>query len=238
MAKRDTLQSEPFPGFPKNIKKGFFMYPTVLDNYWCTLEGSEQKVLDYILRQINGWGKKSDKISLSQFAKGNGKNTKGAGISETQAAAALKALELKGFITVERRARKTNIIRLKFDNTASDSPKCSDEIKKLILQFEPVANHLVKDYLESEREISALEELVDYYGYDKVMDCISVLQESNEEQYMPTIISPRDLRKKMPNLLSAIATMQTEHDRFWQVNVGTDRRKYDFTEIEKLLRDG
>ncbi len=233
MARKKVQQNERFPGFPKSINRGFFRYPTILEKYWCDLEGSEQKVLDYILRQTKGWGKNFDKISLSQFAKGNGKNTKGAGISETQAAAALKALEVKGYITVERRARKTNVIHLKYDETVSDSPKCSDEIRELIMQFEPVANHLVKDYLEDEREISALEELVTYYGYHKVRDCISVLRDSNPEQYMPTIISPRDLRTKMPSLLSAIATMQIEHDTFWQVNLDNDRRFV--SKIEKIL---
>lgn len=235
MSKKNASPGVQFPGFPKNIKGKFFRYPIILENYWCTLEGSEQKVLDYILRQTYGWNKKSDKISLSQFAKGNGKNTKGAGISETQAVAALKALEEKGYITVERKARKTNIIHLKFSDSVEESPRCRDEIKKLIMQFEPVAGHLVEDYLESEREISALEDLVTYHGYDKVMSCISILKESNEEQYMPTIVSPRDLRAKMPNLLSAIATMQMEHDRFWQVDTGTTKGKFDFSRINELL---
>lgn len=234
MAKKKNLQDKPFPGFPKNIKGKFFRYPTILEKYWCTLEGSEQKVLDYILRQTYGWNKKYDPISLSQFSKGNGENTKGAGISETQAAVALKALEEKGFIKVRRKSRRTNVIHLKFDESANSQPLCSDEIKKLITLFEPVAGHRVADYLESESEIAALEELVEYHGYEKVENCISILRESNEEQYMPKIVSPRELRNKMPNLLAMISTMQMEHDRFWSVDVGVSKGKFVFPDIKNL----
>ena len=35
---------EKFIGFPNNPQKGdFWMYPTVMDNYWKYLNGSEQK---------------------------------------------------------------------------------------------------------------------------------------------------------------------------------------------------
>ena len=216
-----------FPGFKKTRKGNFFMYPTILEKYWCSLKGSEQKVLDYILRQTYGFNKTSDRISLSQFAKGNGKNTLGAGISEAQAATALKSLEKMGFIKIIRRQRRINEIKLRFDESTKEPVRCSDEIKALIALFEPVAGYRVEEFVENANEFGALEEVVKYYGIELVRQCIESLPESNAEQYMPTIISPRDLKKKMPSLLAAIEVMQREHGTFRHIDTPSSRQRYE-----------
>jgi hypothetical protein len=92
-----------FPGFDyHNTRKQFLKYPMIMQEYWCVLSGSEQKVIDFIIRQTFGWNKQSDTIAISQFTDGIKKN-RGAGVSASQAKRAIDSLEEKGFIEVERR---------------------------------------------------------------------------------------------------------------------------------------
>ena len=65
------------------------------------LSGSEQKVLDFILRQILGFVNDSNKISMSQFQNGYGKDNKGTGLGKKSILKAIKGLEAKGFIRRE-----------------------------------------------------------------------------------------------------------------------------------------
>jgi len=97
-----------FPGFPRNMEAEFWKYPRMLEGYWYLLTGIEQKLLDFILRQTIGWidtktgrRKKSDRISLSQFQTGIGKNNKGTGLSKNSVIKGLKGLIEKGFIEKE-----------------------------------------------------------------------------------------------------------------------------------------
>jgi len=100
--------SNKFTGFPKIGEPGtFWMYPKVMDQYWYTLSGSEQKVLDYLLRRTFGWQKPKDKVSIGQFAKGlNGRDT-GTGLSERAVIRALDILEQNGFIKIQRFVKDT-----------------------------------------------------------------------------------------------------------------------------------
>ena len=100
--------SNKFIGFPKIGEPGtFWMYPKVMDQYWYTLSGSEQKVLDYLLRRTFGWQKPKDQVSIGQFAKGlNGRDT-GTGLSERAVIRALDMLEQRGFIKIQRFIKDT-----------------------------------------------------------------------------------------------------------------------------------
>ena len=97
-----------FPGFPPGMRKNFWMYPRVMDAWWYELSGSEQKVLDFILRRTWGWEKSSDHISLSQFEKGGGKLGNGTGLSQRQVITAIRELERKGYISIKKQTGKTN----------------------------------------------------------------------------------------------------------------------------------
>ena len=103
-----------FPGFEEEYTCDFFKYPTILAEYWQYMSGSEQKVLDFILRQTIGFRKTSDLISLAQFTDGlGGKSTnRGSGVSLSQVRRALVKLEEKGFIKVERHYRRPSKIYL------------------------------------------------------------------------------------------------------------------------------
>ena len=98
----ETENSNEFPGFRQVYSRDFFIYPTVLEEYWHTLSGSEQKVLDFILRQTIGYQKVCDYIALSQFTDGvQGRTSNfGTGLSQSQVRRCLVSLEEKGFIEV------------------------------------------------------------------------------------------------------------------------------------------
>lgn len=94
-------KTKKFPGFPEDYIDTFWKYPRMLEGYWHMLSGSEQKVLDFILRQIVGFVNDSNKISMSQFQNGYGKDNKGTGLSKKSILKAIRGLEEKGFIRRE-----------------------------------------------------------------------------------------------------------------------------------------
>jgi len=107
-----------FPGF-EPPHENYWQYPKALNGYWSQLNGSEQKVLDYILRHTWGYQKTCDKISLSQFKNGIKKKNgeyfdRGTGIKQDSTILkAIKMLEKIGFIECVQIARKTKFIKLR-----------------------------------------------------------------------------------------------------------------------------
>ena len=98
-----------FSGFPaKRANGNFWCYPTVVCLHWHELVGSEQKVLDCILRHTWGFDRSKDRISLTQLEHGVGKVHNGVGLSRKQIIRALRSLEQKGFITSVKSSMKTN----------------------------------------------------------------------------------------------------------------------------------
>lgn len=89
---------EKFSGFPPKPTIDFWCYPKALDKYWHCLNGSEQKVLDYILRHTWGFDKTHDEISLSQLMTGIKSFDKGTGLSKPTVISAIQKLIIKGFI--------------------------------------------------------------------------------------------------------------------------------------------
>lgn len=98
-----------FLGFPKKRETGnFWCYPKVICLHWHELVGSEQKVLDCILRHTWGFDRSKDKISLTQLEHGVGKVHNGVGLSRKQIIRALRSLEQKGFIASVKSSMRTN----------------------------------------------------------------------------------------------------------------------------------
>lgn len=87
-----------FPGFPPEPYTNYWPYPRALNGWWYSLSGSEQKILDFILRHTWGFRKTADKISLSQFENGVRNLDKGVGISRPTIIKGIKGLIRKGFI--------------------------------------------------------------------------------------------------------------------------------------------
>lgn len=126
-----------FPGFQRNYLKNFFIYPNILEEYWWELSGSEQKVLDFILRQTIGFRKTCDFIALSQFSKGiRGKSkNRGTGLSVSQIRRAITGLEEKGFITVGRGRNRPSqfcLVLDRSDGMFADDPKAFLGFKKKV----------------------------------------------------------------------------------------------------------
>lgn len=101
-----------FHGYEHHKAPGqFFMYPMELTDYWWALSGSEQKVLDFIIRKTFGWQQQGDNISISQIMDGE-HGRSGTGLSRSQVKLALNSLEKKKFIKITRRFRKPSYIEL------------------------------------------------------------------------------------------------------------------------------
>ncbi len=102
MTKTKNREKPKFPGFSPGWDESFWKYPRMLEGYWCVLNGSEQKVLDFILRQTFGYSKLSDKINSTQFRTGIGEKNNGVGLNKKTIGRALDGLEDKGFIWKRR----------------------------------------------------------------------------------------------------------------------------------------
>lgn len=77
------------------------------------------------------------------------------------------------------------------------------DINALIKLFEPVNRANWKDFFRNKTERNALQDLVDIYGYEMVASAIRVLPETNGQDFMTSIISPSELKKKWSKLESS-----------------------------------
>jgi len=100
-----------FPGFPPQPSTNFWSYPKELNGYWHQLSGSEQKVLDYILRHTWGFNKVADEISLTQLEDGIEGFDKGTGLSRPTIIKASNGLIKKGFV-FKKPGKKANLYEL------------------------------------------------------------------------------------------------------------------------------
>lgn len=115
---KKLIEPKKFPGFPREPASNYWAYPRVVNGWWHKLTGSEQKVLDYILRHTWGYKKDADAISLTQFETGiySRKEHKwidrGTGLSRHTVIKALGGLSKKGFINEEKKDGKTTVYKL------------------------------------------------------------------------------------------------------------------------------
>jgi DNA-binding MarR family transcriptional regulator len=118
-----TNDQDPLRDFPGFYRPRYTPIPDqLLDDVMAFLSGAELKVLLYIMRHTYGYKKSADNISLSQLAEGiTTRNSRvvdrGTGLGRTAIKQALKTLEAKGLIIVERGAtaegeRTINIYRV------------------------------------------------------------------------------------------------------------------------------
>lgn len=213
-----------FPGFDPDLKS-FFKYPKMLEAWWSELTGPEQKVLDFILRQIVGFkDKESDLISYSQFVGGIGKRNRGTGLSLSSVRRAVDSLEKQGFIEVERHKHQPNVFRLRYAEGGAEENESVTEsgeqtatnpkVVELIQGFEAIAPSKVKEYLRNKRHIKAIEHLLESYNDEYLAWVISALRHTNVMEYAPRVTSPDELAQKMPKLGAFIdANKETVEDR-------------------------
>jgi len=206
---KENEQNTRFPGFKKEYKRDFFKYPTILESYWHSLSGVEQKCLDFILRQTLGFQRTTDKISISQFVTGIGSRNKGSGVSKAQVPRVLVSLEEKGFISVKRSKYKTNEISLVLESDVEQEPEVVNIVAdRLIEMFRSVAQHRTDDLKRDRRQVKAIEKLVEHYGIEMVEQVIGLVQVTNGKKYAPVIGSPVDLEQKWSKLVSFMQRTQ------------------------------
>lgn len=125
--------SSKFPGFPAEPSANYWPYPRVMDGWWHILTGSEQKVLDYVLRHTWGYKKNADYISYSQFSYGirtkAGKQIdKGCGIKHRGTLRkAIDGLIRKGFLTVVRKNGRVTYFQLRWEAQGLNKGGASNE---------------------------------------------------------------------------------------------------------------
>ncbi|MDD3940574.1 MAG: replication protein [Candidatus Pacebacteria bacterium] len=145
---------EQFTGFSETLDGGeFWKYPRIMDKYWKNLNGSEQKVLDFILRHTYGFRKLSDYISLNQLENGVGKLDKGTGLTRPTIIKSLKSLEEKKFIKRIKNKRTNEYELVKNLNYCGKNPLLFPSKKSLstIDSITKDNNTKNKDYLSGKR---------------------------------------------------------------------------------------
>jgi len=142
---------EKFPGFPPEPQTNYWPYPRAMNGWWHILTGSEQKVLDYILRHTWGYQKTEDSISYDQFINGiikkNGEILdRGCGIKSSKTLCkALVGLEKKSFIEKIKITGTTNRYKLKIDAEGVKSKELWEKVKKGVGESKEVAMGESKD---------------------------------------------------------------------------------------------
>jgi len=113
------IEPKEFPGFPLEPTNNYWRYPRVVNGWWHKLTGSEQKVLDYILRHTWGYDKDCDAISYKQFREGIYSKKeqkwidKGTGLRNDAINEAIKGLVKKKFIVTVKKLGKTTVYKLR-----------------------------------------------------------------------------------------------------------------------------
>jgi|GEM_PF-1155632 len=147
--------NQKFPGFPADSKANYWKYPRIMNGWWQSLNGSEQKVLDYILRRTWGFDKPEDDISLSQIRNGLNERDKGTGLSKPAIISALNKLVEKGFIRKSDGKWANHYVLVKNFNYPSkeslpfDSKKSLPTIENNTIKEEQYSSSSKKQILES-----------------------------------------------------------------------------------------
>lgn len=204
-----------FPGFKRAYKDEFFKYPNELEQYWHLLSGSEQKLLDFILRRTYGYQKLEDYISLSQFVNGVGTKGKGPGVSRAQVQRSIAGLERKGFISTERQGYQTRLIKLVLREEVNDGPvkekvAASDQVAYLISLFRTISPHMVDSFMTSRPQVQAMERLLAHYEPKQIEGFVAAAHDALNKQYAPTITSPVELERNLTKLIAYYAKIENE----------------------------
>ncbi len=228
-----------FPGFPKEPYQEWWPYPRALNGWWHTLSGSEQKVLDYILRHTWGFKKNADYISYAQFINGIENCDKGCGLKSPNALSnALKGLEKKGFIRREggkARSGKTRKYILAFteEGTIQSNTERSS-ITSIERTIQPI-----------ERSITSIDTIEDISIKDKSIEdiynhyCFRFKKNRNTFKLSPKRINKIKARLKefsVKQILTAIDHAADDdfysghNDRGWVADLDYITRSYEVME--------
>jgi hypothetical protein len=241
----DSENQKQFSGFPpKRVPGNFWCYPQIVCLHWCDLVGSEQKVLDCILRHTWGFDKAKDRISLSQLEHGVGQIHHGSGLSKKQIIRALRLLEAKGFIKSVKSSR-TN----EYSLVIEEHQKQGTKVNKSSLQMSPETGdesiHITGDKsvhtIKSLSIEGTIEKIYELY-LQKIFPGFSEVSEDEKPRLTKKAKNKiRDrLREFKPNQISKAIRNFSDND--WQMrNNGTQGIAWFFDSedrIEKFLNLG
>lgn len=197
---------------------------------------SEKDILLCVIRKTYGWGKKQDRISLTQFEK------------ETELSRMTVVKSLKNLLTRKLLVKsgilygfnkdwetwvvksgilvksenifskvgytKSGIVgythKRKKEMTKEITEQSSELVNLLIKTFEKV-NPACKNFYARNPQRNACKFLIETYGFDKVQNVVAlVLPKTNGLQFFPTITTPIQLQEKWATLDSAIKRYKAE----------------------------
>jgi len=190
------------------------------------INGSEYRIIFFVLRKTYGYNKKGDYISLSQFQKGT-LMSRCAVVDTIKELVQKKLLVKKGSVyafnkdweqwVVHKRVLGTQkgttastqkgtksstqkcTHKRKKDNITKDREQSSQEVEKIIDSFKEVNPSFSKLFANiSQRK--ATERMLKTHGYEKMGKMIALLPRSNLMDYMPVITTPCQLEDKMGQL--------------------------------------
>lgn len=194
------------------------------------IPASEKDILFFVLRKTYGWGKKFDRISLTQFEGGTL-------LSRVTVVKALKNLLSRNILVKsglllgfnknhEKWVVKSGIL-VKSENifgkggytkngkggytykrkkkmTKETSEQGSQDIVLLIEQFSKI-NPACKRMYGNKTQRQACSDLIETYGFERIKSIIeSTLPKTNKMKFFPSITTPLQLRDKFVSLESAI----------------------------------
>lgn len=134
--------------------------------YKNDLTGRELKVLLYLIRKLIGFHKESDKIPYRQIAEATG-------IDRNNVMKVVQSLEKKGWVSVRRKDKCTNILRLKggvTSNTRGGVKKC----QKVVSPATPSKEN-------QKSGLSSSPPLVGVDSQDKINNINNIWEEINNE---------------------------------------------------------
>ncbi len=161
-------KKEKFPGFPPDWDRAFWKYPRMLEGYWYMLNGSEQKILTFILRQCIGFRKDSDRITSDQFQNGIGKNNKGTGLSKGCVLSGIRGLVGKGFIWKKKISYRKVEYGLMVQKLTKDGLKNERDGSNLEQMVSSKINPPIED---SNRELTIEKEIEEIFSFYKEKIC-------------------------------------------------------------------
>lgn len=191
----ESNPSKTFPGFPKTPATNYWPYPKALNGWWHILTGTEQKVLDYLLRHTWGYNKTADRISYSQFSHGIKRNNgiwldRGCGVKSPKALCkALKGLMGKSFLKVEKTTGKTNYYILKFADDEANGEALLPKGKYPSFQSKEVGTSQGEDTI---KDITIKRETIGPSSFKKKLKPFFWGQEMRKDQRGKWWIIPKD----------------------------------------------
>jgi phage replication O-like protein O len=196
------------------------------------INGSEYRIILYVLRKTYGFHKTRDRISLSQFEKGTL-------MDRSQAVKTIRSLVQKNIIkkdngiyvfnknweewvvtkrspsvqkvttASDQKVTKSSVQKVTYKRKKETitkekaSSNDADVISEVIYLFSEF-NPACKKFYGNKTQRSAVSSLIETYGLEQVKKVVLILPQTNQMAYVPTITTPHQLEQGWVRLESAL----------------------------------